>query len=342
MTQGYKAEQRRLATEWFERGSAALEGGEPEEAIVAFRTALTFSREDRLFRLRLAQALAADGRTTEARAYLLTLLEAQPGNGPVNLELARLAAKTGDTAEAQRYYHASIEGAWSDTAEEQRRSIRLELTRFLVGHDAQLQAQSELIVLEGDLPPDPDLQRTVAALMLDAGLASRAGRIYERLLKSNPRDTLALTGAGRAAFATGNFITAESLLSKAVATGASDPDLESTLATARLIGALDPYRRRLSLRARASRAGEALKIADARLESCAAARSDAQLDEFATGIQAQQEIMASPAGRDLDAVDTAMDLVFRIEQITATLCGEPDGPDRALLLLARQRGGGSV
>jgi predicted Zn-dependent protease len=342
VTQGYRAEQRRIAAEWFERGSAALEGGHPGEAIVAFRTALTLSREDRLFRLRLAQALAADGRTVEARAYLLTLYEAQPGNGPVNLELARLAAKSEDTAEAHRYYHAAIEGAWNDTAEAQRRSIRLELARFLVAHDAQLQAQSELIILEGDLPPDPDLQKTVAALMLDAGLASHAGRVYEQLLKSNPRDTAALAGAGQAAFEAGSYITAESLLSKAAAAGASDPELTRALSTARLIGKLDPYRRRLTLRARAGRAVEALTIAGARLESCAAARPDAQLSEFAAGIDAQKSILASPASRDLDAVDVAIDLVFRIEQISATLCGEPDGPDRALLLLARQRGGGSV
>jgi tetratricopeptide (TPR) repeat protein len=122
VTKGYRAEQRRLGAEWFERGSAALEGGQPDEAIEAFRTALTFSREDRLFRLRLAQALAADGRVAEARAYLLTLRDSQPGNGPVNLELARLAAKSGDPGAAHRYYHASIEGAWNDTAEVQRRS----------------------------------------------------------------------------------------------------------------------------------------------------------------------------------------------------------------------------
>ena len=342
VTQGYRAEQRRIGAEWFERGTVALEQGRPDEAIGAFRTALTLSREDRLFRLRLAQALAADGRTVEARAYLLTLHEAQPGNGPVNLELARLAARSEDTAEAHRYYHLAIEGAWNDTAEAQRRSIRLELARFLVDHDAQLQAQSELIILQGDLPPDLDLQKTVAALMLDAGLARRAQGIYEQLLQSNPRDPDALAGAGRAAFETGNFITAESLLSNAAAAGASDPELAPALSTARLIGKLDPYRRRLTLRARAGRAAEALAIAGARLESCAAARPDAQLSEFAAGIDAQKSILASPASRDLDAVDVAMDLVFRIEQISATLCGEPDGPDRALLLLARQRGGGSV
>ena len=339
VTKGYRAEQRRLAAEWFERGSTALEGGQPDEAIEAFRTALTFSRENRLFRLRLAQALAADGRVAEARAYLLTLRDAQPGNGPVNLELARLAARSGDAGEAHRYYHASIEGAWNDTAEAQRRSIRLELARFLVEHDITVQAQSELIVLQGDLPPEPDLQKSVAALMLDAGLANRAMEIYQQLLKSNPRDPAALAGAGLAAFETGSFIAAESLLSKAAAAGASGEELDAALSTTRLIGKLDPYQRRLPLRVRAARAVEALNIARARLERCGAARPDAQLGEPAGEIDGHLAILVKPAARDLDAVDTAMDLVFRIEQITATLCGEPDGADRALLLLARQRGG---
>lgn len=341
VTKGYRAEQRRLAAEWFVRGSDALDSGRAEQAIYAFRTALTFSREDRLFRLRLAQALAADGRTNEARAYLLTLREAQPGNGPVNLELARLAARTGDTADASRYYHAAIEGAWSDTVEAQRRAIRLEHARFLVSSGAHLSAQSELIVLAGDLPPDPGVQKEVAALMLDTGLARRAQEIYEQQLKTSPRDPVALAGAGRAAFETGNFIAAETQLARAVAAGAEDAEVTSALATARLISGLDPYRRRLTLRSRAGRAMQALNIAETRLETCPSARDDARLTGLGATISSHRTALDTAASRDLDAVDEAMDVVFQIEQIAAAVCGEPDGADRALLLLGRHRAGGA-
>jgi hypothetical protein len=40
-----------------------------------------------------------------------------------------------------------------------------------------------------------------------------------------------------------------------------------------------------------------------------------------------------------DLPDAIMDLVFQIEQQTANDCGEPQGADQALLLLARNREG---
>ena len=341
ITQGYKAEQRRLASEWFERGGTALDEGRPEEAIEAFRTALTFSREDRTFRLRLAQALAASGRTTEARAYLLSLRDAQPGNGPVNLELARLAARSGNQDDAYRYYHASLEGAWSNAAEGQRRAIRLELARYLMATGARLPAQSELIVLAADLPPDRDFQRQVAGLMLRAGLAARAQSLYEQILKADPDDPAALAGAGRAAFESGTYIAAETLLTRATESGADLQDVEPELSTLRRMSALDPYRRQLSLRARAERAAEALAIAETRLTRCRAAEADAGLAALAVDIPRHRTGLTRPGTRDLNAVDEAMDLVFRIEQAVATLCGEPEGADRALLLLAVQRAGGA-
>jgi Tfp pilus assembly protein PilF len=340
VTQAYKAEQRRLAAEWFAHGNQALEDDRPAEAIAGFRTALTFSREDRAFRLRLAQALARDGRTTEARAYLLTLRETQPGNGPVNLELARLAARSGDRAEAYRYYHASLEGAWTDTAEMQRRAIRLELARYLVQYGDRLQGQAELIALEGDLPSHPDEQRSVAALMLEAGLASRARRVYERVLERDRRDGAALAGAGRAAFELGEYKESVSLLSAAVAAGAAGDQVQSTLGLARSIVELDPYQRGLTIRARFARAREALTIASARLERCAAARNDARFPQVATEVAEQQKALA-PATRDLDVLDGAMELVFRIEQVTAAVCGDPEGADHALLLLGRRQAGGA-
>ena len=39
--------------------------------------------------------------------------------------------------------------------------------------------------------------------------------------------------------------------------------------------------------------------------------------------------------RDPELVDEAMDLVFRIERQTSTLCGMPTGDDLALLLIAK-------
>ena len=89
-TRAYRSEQQRLAAESSHRGDRALRDGRPAEAIDELRTAMSLA-PTRPRRLRLAQALAAAGRDAEARAHLLTLREGAPGDGVINLELARLA-----------------------------------------------------------------------------------------------------------------------------------------------------------------------------------------------------------------------------------------------------------
>jgi predicted Zn-dependent protease len=340
VVKAYRSEQRRLAADWFDRGETALVGGRPEDAIEAFRNALTFSRENPVFRLQLARALAAANRPAEARAYLLTLREAQPGNGPVNLELARLSARDGNVPDALRYYHSSIEGAWADSGEARRRTARFELAEFLVRRDAGVQAQSELIALRGDLPDDPAFQKRVARLMLEAGLVPHAIEVYESVLRAQPRDAQAMAGLGEAAFQEGSYYTASSMLAKARAAGASDGRLERTLSTARLVLAIDPYQRRLSTRERTARVERALDAAAARLRACGASSSDDALQQLSMELPPIEASRRKGLPRDPDQLEPVIDLVFRIEQTTARVCGEPQGLDFALLLLARQRQAG--
>ena len=88
----YHSKQKALAQEWFAQGEKDLRARQAESALEDFRTALAYSPENALYRLRLAQALIASNRTDEARSHLLTLWRDEPGNGTVNLELARRAA----------------------------------------------------------------------------------------------------------------------------------------------------------------------------------------------------------------------------------------------------------
>src|SRR5690242_7659651 len=81
----------RLGTEWYDRGTADLSAGRAEDAVIDLRTALSYSR-DVSYRLQLARALVAAGRKDEAREYLLSLWERQPGDAELNLELARVSA----------------------------------------------------------------------------------------------------------------------------------------------------------------------------------------------------------------------------------------------------------
>jgi transcriptional regulator GlxA family with amidase domain len=50
-------------------------------------------------------------------------------------------------------------------------------------------------------------------------------------------------------------------------------------------------------------------------------------------------ISAEGLRRNPDLVETAMDLVFRIERETSTACGTPTGTDLALLLISKMHEG---
>ena len=339
-TRAYRTEQQRQARSWFARGEAFLRDGHAVEAIASFHNALAFSREDERFRLRLAQALAAAGRTAEARAYLLTLRNVQPGDGEINLELARLAARDGDVDNAARFYRHAIEGAWNDSGEERRRDVRLELAGFLIARGRQLQARTALIALHGDQPAGTPVERSAAALMLEAGLDAQASAIYEAILRRDPADHEALAGAGRAKFNQGQYTAAVSLLLRATGERGGDPRSAELLATARLIVDADPYQRRLPMSVRAKRTERALESARARLSRCSADRQDPALRQLSAELQTVGGLDAHDFARSPEAIDAAMDLVYRIEQAAAAACGEPDQPlDRALLLLAGRTGG---
>ena len=108
----FHATEMSLAQHWYNQGEADLTSGQAEAALADFRNALTYSRDNSLFQLRLAQALVATGRVQEARTYLLSLREREPGNGPVNLELARLAVREHADSEAVQYFHDAVYSEW--------------------------------------------------------------------------------------------------------------------------------------------------------------------------------------------------------------------------------------
>jgi len=99
--------ERGFAEEWYTRGEEDLRAGRAEVAVSDFHTALSFSPDVAEYQLQLAQSLIAAGpsreASTEARTYLLNLLEHEPGNGTVNLELARLAARDRAVPDALRF-----------------------------------------------------------------------------------------------------------------------------------------------------------------------------------------------------------------------------------------------
>lgn len=111
----------------------------------------------------------AAGQLAEARNYLLSLWEREPGNGTVNLELAHLAVRQRSEPDALRFFHGAIYGAWDEDATTRRRAARLELVHFLLDSGDNARAQAELIALAAGLRREPELQTQAGELMLRAG-----------------------------------------------------------------------------------------------------------------------------------------------------------------------------
>ena len=131
----FTAHRRRLAADWTERGDRALAAHRISEAVKDFETAVVYDRLTVRTVERFGRALAADGRRDAATAELLSALAAQPADGMVNLDLARLAAAEHRLPSASHYYHAAIDGVWEAGSEQSRDAARREL--------AALQSQPE-------------------------------------------------------------------------------------------------------------------------------------------------------------------------------------------------------
>jgi tetratricopeptide (TPR) repeat protein len=347
VTRRYHATQAALGGHWYQRGEAALKANQPLKAVNAFHTALVYSRDNSTYQMRLAEALVKADRLSEAEVYLRALWEREPGNGTVNLELARLAARASDVPEAIRYYHNAIFGVWDSNPFVHRRETRLELCQLLLSKGERTQAESELIALVTELPPDAALHASVGRMFLQVQDYRRALQQFQVALKLKPKIKGAWAGAGEASYLAGNYAEARYYLEKAVAESSSDLQAAQQLEMCKLILSLDPFDRRLSQRERIRRTVAAFNQALARVTLCAKDRGVNLEAKQATGplqsIYAGAKKMHPKVNerslrRNPDLISNVMDLAFQMEGQAEQVCGVPPDPDQALLMIARARG----
>lgn len=334
-----------LAQRWSDRGHDALQAGRPDQAVVALRTALSYAPEERSYELLLAQALGDAGHLEESYNYFLGLWETEPGNGFINLSLARLAAKKNDTQGAIDYYRASIYGTWEGDGVVRRREVRLELARFLMAHHDMGSARTELLVAGGNNPGDLGLTLTLAQMLEQTGDPHDALMSYQKVLTQEPDNQTALLAAGRLEYEDGRFDQAHGLLERAVSgqehTGIGiAPDVTTMLENSERILTLSPSKKLLT-RERTERILKARDIAKKRLDSC-----NAQVSTTGGAPSSLQSLNARWMGSDATAnraalwkdpleQDANVKLIFDTEVQTSQICGAPTGDDALLLLLAR-------
>ncbi len=346
----FQAHRAELAQRWSARGRMELNHNEPEQAVADLRTALSYDSEgadERADQLSLAQALDAAGHTEEATNYFLNLHDATPGDGSINLQLARLSRRKGSDAEADNYYRAAIYGSWEGDAVIRRRQTRLELADFLIEQHRFAEARNELFTVAGNAPPDVQLDLDVAAKLESAGYPQDAFGFYQKASAADPHARVPLELAGTAAYNLGNYAEAERLLNRALVerpapghTPEQQQHLESLAEDARRIQQLNLTRDQPAFE-RAEHILNASKIAQARLQGCLQANPsailaslDARWTAATAGASADRRALLQNAA----AQDTWANLVYTTEQDTAPplnpVCGQPSGDDALLLRLA--------
>ena len=368
-----------LAQRWFQRGEQAVAKGYASVAIDDYRNALGYAEGNPEYRLKLAEALMKEGRLAEARANLLTLWSKDPADAQLNLDLARVYVALKKPELAVRYYRAAIDGVWESDPLQRRVDARMELVHYLMQNGGKARASAELIAIQAESPDDPAVSLKVGDLLLQLGENSRASKSFNAILKQNDKDVDALSGAGQAALAMGDYPQAVRLLTKAddlTGSKAGTPQADR-LALAQQAYDTDPYLRDLTISQRANRVAAAFDLAMERLRSCASQQTIALSPEppvavpqrstpalptkqngyvttiapgaaapnslqllYDSGTQKQPTAKAEALRRNPDAIAPTMDFVFEVMRATENVCPPTSLQERALQLITRHEGEG--
>jgi tetratricopeptide (TPR) repeat protein len=362
----FNANQQARGRKLYAEGMADANAHRFDDAIAAFRAALTCDPSDSQYQLSLARALRDSNdprRLDEAESYLVALWQRTPQDAAVNLALARVAAHRGDIEDATRYYHNAMYGVWNSDSDSNRRHVRIELIQFLLKRNASARAESEIIALAASLPPDPALHLQTAQLFAQVQDYSNALSQYQEVLRLDSTNPVAFAGAGESAYRLSDYNAAERYLRDAVTANPENANSRQLLDSVGLVLDSNPYRSHISDAERNRRIVAAFAQAGNRLTECAQqlgidlnpSRSGGQsgsvnppldsADSSASPLLALQlrwsamkpSLMRLRTPRETDLPDSIIDLVFQIEQRTASSCGPPQGFDQALLLISQRR-----
>lgn len=348
LARAYHAREDGLVEEWFQNGTADLAAGNPGKAFEDFRNSLSYGPENTRVQLRLAEALLADGRFSEARSYLVNLWNQSPGSGEVNLDLAHVSAQSEDTDQAVRYYRGAISGSWEQEPAEQRRKVRLELCEYLLAHGRIDDAQSEISGLAADTPSgDGALREQNGLLFLKVGASGKALEEFEAALQINPRQSEWLADAGQVAFDEGDYLKAEAYFSKADREDPSNKTHGALLLVRDILGN-DPFLAGLSEEEQARRSLRDFKLGVERLGDCLGTGAKSTppvppppelqpLNEEAKDLQ--KRINLGFLSKNPELQDEAMQFVSQVENMTARSCGPPQGVHQALILIEKRHEG---
>ena len=344
-----------LEQRWYERGQVAMAAGHPAEAVEDFRSALSFSSTSTEYQMSLAEALAASGRTEEAAAYFATLHDAEPGDGYLNLQLARLAVRRGNPQQAIDYYQAALNGLWRGRGTERRLQIRLELAQYFISLGRPLEAQGQLLAGEGNSLDNPAALFRIANLLREADDPIDALTTYQRVVSHRnaaPAQVLAsLDAESQIAASLGQYKRAAQALNRYLVKVRQHPSAGTPQRNQSVALQLQKYQRMSQLipfdslppRQHDARILHAADIAYRRYRNCLQALqskkdpSATSPDLLALGTGWTQ--LGSPNLQALEGNVALQDHISnwtaQAEIVTAKVCGPPTGDDALLFALAQ-------
>jgi tetratricopeptide (TPR) repeat protein len=192
------------------------------------------------YQLALGLALVNAGSLDEASIYLNEALKENPGSGPANLGLARIAARQGKIDEAIGYYQRAIYGQWPQKTPERRLDTRLELAETLGKAGRSAQAQAELLTTAAALPDDLALRQRVARMLIDYGVPESAVRLLSGDTEKENPDSATYLLLGDAEFAAGDYTAAQRDFDAALRTDPGDAAAARQSEICGQVLALDP------------------------------------------------------------------------------------------------------
>jgi len=322
----------------YKQGETLLQQGHAREAIDPLRHANALVRDNRAYELAYVTALVAAGKLDDADAQLKTLLQADPNNGPANLEAARLMVKEGKIADAESHYHRAIYGAWPDNASAHRMAARMELADLLASRGEKQELLAELLAIEAEAHDAATLEK-IAPLYLKAGSPQRSAEVYRELVRMNPGDALAYAGLGTAELAQGDYRGALAAFQNAIEEGAEDPSVERDIQLTKSITAIDPTPRWLRSSEKYARSMEILKLARDALAQCVGAGHLTNANELQQMIADCDKILAAkaPAHVTNEVAEARLTLAEQLWQTRVRACGSgtTDQEEALRLILAK-------
>ena len=263
-----RAEERAEATRLVVEGREMMRRGRYAEAAERFKDATAIERDNRDYRLALADALLASKNFVEAETALGDLLQQNSTDGDANLAMARVLVGEAKLTEGISFYHRAIYGQWRTDAAQNRLKVRFELVDLLVRQHAKEDLLAELLPLQDERSNDLQTRLRIGELFLSAGSPARAADVFREILRRNAQNPDAYAGLGEAEFARGNYPTAHTDFLNASRLKPDDAAIRKRLELCEQIISLDPTRRGLASNERYQRSLKLLVLALDEINRC--------------------------------------------------------------------------